>query len=104
MFLEKLGYFVLAAGSAAEALRLAAAHEGAIDLLVTDVIMPDMNGRQLAEQVLASRPAVKCLFMSGYAADALIGNGDLTKDKHFLLKPFSRDVFARTVRVILEET
>src|SRR5690606_1297085 len=67
--LEGLGYTVLAADSPATALRLAGEHDGHIDLLITDVIMPGMNGRELAERMQALRPAIKILYISGYPAD-----------------------------------
>jgi CheY-like chemotaxis protein len=69
--LADLGYTVLAANPPAQALRLAAEHAGAIDLLITDVVMPGMNGRELAERITAMKPGLRCLYMSGYTADVI---------------------------------
>ena len=102
MFLENLGYGVLAAETAEEALRLAAGHSGTIHLLFTDVIMPGMNGQKLAQQLRAVRPDLKCLFMSGYTASALALQGVLDADMQFLFKPCSREALVRKVREALD--
>jgi PAS domain S-box-containing protein len=102
LFLKALGYTVLTAAEPREALRLAAAQRGEIHLLITDVVMPGMNGSDLARQLAASRPGLKCLFMSGYAADAVAQRGVLDPDAPFLAKPFSRDTLARRVRALLD--
>ncbi len=94
--LAAAGYAVLATASANEALALAAAH-GAIDLLVTDVIMPEMNGQALAAQVLATCPRARCLFMSGYAADAISRHGVFDGEVQFLKKPFERNELLQAV-------
>lgn len=99
--LEFLGYRVLAAATPAVALALATAHPGPIDLLVTDVIMPEMNGRDLAEQVAALRPGVKRLFVSGYPAEFVAQHGVLTTEVHFLHKPFTLPALADKVREAL---
>jgi len=100
--LERLGYSVLAAGSADDALRLAADYGGRIHLLITDVIMPKMNGRQLAERLVAMRPDLKCLYMSGYTADVITYHSVLEEGLHFLQKPFHFGDLARKVREILD--
>jgi len=87
--LRKLGYTVLPASSPREALRLAHEHATGIDLLMTDVVMPEMSGRELAEAVVAINPAIKCLYMSGYTADAIANKGVLNAGVDFIQKPFS---------------
>ena len=87
--LERLGYAVVRAGSAGEAIRLAAADSGTIRLLVTDVVMPEMNGWDLALRLCAEHSALRCLFMSGYTADVIAHHGVLDENVRFLQKPFS---------------
>jgi PAS domain S-box-containing protein len=101
-FLELLGYTVLAAATPTEALRLAGAHTGPIHLLLTDVIMPGMNGPDLAGLLAEGRPKLKCLFMSGYTAEVMMRRGMLGAGRPFLSKPFSRDDLARKVREMLD--
>jgi len=101
IFLEDLGYTVLVAEDPEEALRLAAAYHGIIHLLVTDVVMPGMSGYDLAHRLSELRPDIKCLFMSGFAADFIPHKGILDTGLNFLAKPFSRDVLARKVREVL---
>ena len=96
------GYEVLAAGSPAEALRLAKERAGAIHLLMTDVVMPEMNGRDLARALKATHPEIKCLFMSGYTADVIAENGVLHEGVHFIQKPFSGDELAAGIRAALD--
>jgi CheY-like chemotaxis protein len=103
LFLEALGYTVLAAADPEDAIHLAAAQPGVIDLLVTDVVMPGLNGCDLARHLASQRPTLKCLFMSGYTADTIAHRGLLDQDLHFLAKPFLRDGLARKVRDILDE-
>jgi CheY-like chemotaxis protein len=98
--LERLGYRVLAAGSAAEALNLAGAN-GGVDLLMTDVVMPEMNGRDLYERLAQDQPGLRCLFMSGYTAEVVSGHRMLSEGVHFLQKPFSLNDLARKVREVL---
>jgi PAS domain S-box-containing protein len=99
--LERQGYTVLAAASPDEAIRLAREHGGDIHLLMTDVVMPGMNGRDLAQLLLTSRPNLKRLFMSGYTADVIGQHGVLDGDVQFIQKPFSvRDLSAK-VRDVL---
>lgn len=99
--LERLGYMVLAASTAAEALQIAAEHPGDIDLLITDVIMPAMNGLDLRQRLLEIRPDMKSLFMSGYTADIIAGHGVLDEGIHFLAKPFTLAEVAAKVRTAL---
>ncbi|NTW48312.1 MAG: PAS domain S-box protein [Chlorobiales bacterium] len=102
LLLEALGYTVLAAESPEEALDVVSRHSGDIHLLLTDVIMPNMDGKQLAERLCEARPNLKVLFMSGYTASALTHDGVLEEGVHFIGKPFSRDTLAREVRKILD--
>ena len=103
MALERHGYVVLTAESGSEALRLAAAHEGPIDLLITDVVMPDLRGPELARRLVAKRPELVTLFMSGYMDDAL---GEITSGipvpVDFIQKPFSPSALAARVREMLD--
>ena len=101
--LEKLGYTVLAAESGGEALRLSAAHAEPIHLLISDVIMPGMRGRDLADQLRAARPTLQVLFMSGYTADVLAPQGVLAADIAFLQKPFTFDELAARVRALVDD-
>ncbi|MFZ5565097.1 MAG: ATP-binding protein [Thermodesulfobacteriota bacterium] len=99
--LEQLGYTVLAVDMPGKALELARSGRYRIDLLLTDVIMPDMNGHELAQQVQAVIPGIRCLYISGYTANA-ISNGDLIgRDISFLAKPFSIRELAEKVREAL---
>jgi PAS domain S-box-containing protein len=99
--LERLGYTVLAANHPNVALHLAETYPGKIHLLLTDVIMPDMSGRDLWERLGVVRPGLKCLFMSGYTANVIAHHGVLDDGVHFLQKPFSREVLAMKLREVL---
>ena len=101
--LEELGYTVLTASSPDQALSLAQATDDTIHLLVTDVVMPKMNGRQLADRLQEVRAGVRVLFMSGYTANAIAHNGVLDEGVHFLQKPFSLHELAVHVRQALED-
>jgi PAS domain S-box-containing protein len=101
--LEAEGYRVLACQNGTEALQLAAGHAGDIQLLLTDVVMPDMTGPELARRLARTRPAFKTLFISGYAQAAATQQGVLPPGVPFLPKPFGPDLLARRVREILEE-
>jgi two-component system, cell cycle sensor histidine kinase and response regulator CckA len=96
------GYHVLRANSPKAALELAAAHTGPIRLLLTDVIMPEMNGRELAAQLTARHPEMRALFMSGYTSDVIAKHGVLDDSVAFLQKPFSIDRLAAMVRDVLD--
>ncbi len=100
--LEQMGYVVLAAAMPQEALRRARDYEGTIDLLVTDVVMPQMQGNELATRVQALRPAVAVLFMSGYAMDAVGFEGALDEELNFLAKPFGERDLGAKVRAVLD--
>lgn len=99
--LRRLGYVVLAADGAESALRTAAEHRGAIHVLVTDVVMPGMNGRELSERLLATRPGMGRLFVSGHAAEVVTGEGMIGEGVRLLSKPFSSDELAVAVREAL---
>ncbi|MDD2900457.1 MAG: DUF3365 domain-containing protein [Desulfuromonadaceae bacterium] len=100
--LEKLGYTVLAAHAPGEAVAIAGKHAGEIHLLMTDVIMPEMNGSDLSKVLLPSHPDMKCLFMSGYTADIITKHGVLDNGVHFIQKPFSLPDLATKVREVFE--
>jgi len=102
MILKRLGYQVLSANSPGKAIHLAKNHEKPIDLLITDVIMPEMNGKDLAERLVLISPNLKCLFMSGYTADVIAHHGVLDENISFVQKPFSKKVLAVKVREILD--
>ena len=100
--LVRQGYAVLAAGSPREALRLAREHDGEIHIVITDVVMPEMNGRDLARTLLSLRPHLKCLFASGYTANVIAHRGVLDEGMHFIQKPFSTKDLAAKVREALD--
>ncbi|MDQ8155109.1 MAG: PAS domain S-box protein [Gemmatimonadota bacterium] len=100
--LKREGYRVLEAASPHEALAVAANYEAPIDLLITDVVMPGMNGRQLGERLAASRPGLRCLFMSGYSADVLSTDGELDTSVRFIGKPFGMSDLVLMVREALD--
>ncbi len=97
-----LGYTVLEARDGATALLVSKHHQGTIDLLLTDVIMPGMSGGDLAQQLLADRPDVKALYMSGYTDDAILQHGVLEQGLQFLEKPFTPQVLGRRIRSVLD--
>jgi FixJ family two-component response regulator len=100
--LEMLGYTVLPALTPAAALQLAANRGAEIELLITDVIMPGMNGRQLAQKLLETMPRLACLYVSGYTASVITRHGVLDEQVHFLQKPFSLNDLAAKVRAALD--
>jgi len=100
--LERQGYCVLEAANGATALSLARQHQSAIHLLVTDVVMPEVSGRELADQLVQLRPDMKVLFMSGYTDDAVVRHGILQEGIAYLQKPFTPDTLARKVRAVLD--
>ncbi len=100
--LESLGYLVLSAPTPGVALRLVREHSGRIDLLMSDVIMPDMNGHELARSVASLRPGIRCLLVSGYT-DNIIASGDMLEEGfQFMQKPFCRGELASAVRRALD--
>jgi CheY-like chemotaxis protein len=102
MVLEHQGYRVLVAGLGPEALRLGTQYGGPIHLLVADVVMPGMSGRQLAVEMHRTRPDMKVLYLSGYTDDAVLRHGVLENETAFLSKPFTPDELAQKVRKVLD--
>ena len=100
--LEKHGYKVLSAANGPEGLRLCREFSGRIDLLITDVVMPRMSGRELAEQLAITRPETRVLYMSGFTDDAIVRHGVLDDDVFFIQKPFSPDALAFKTRSVLD--
>jgi CheY-like chemotaxis protein len=100
-FLQKLGYRVIGAGDGAEALEVAAKAQLPVDLLVTDVVMPKMGGKELAARLKETHPRVKVLYMSGYAENAIAHQGVLPQGVNFIEKPYSLSDLARRVREVL---
>jgi len=101
--LEKQGYRVIAAQHGREAMDIASREEGHIHLVLTDVVMPGMNGRGLVERLSGIRPRIKSLYMSGYTDDDIIRRGFIEPSKSFLQKPFTSDALLQTVRKVLDE-
>ncbi len=101
-YLSRHGYDVITAGSGQEALKICASHPDPVHLLITDVVMPGMNGRELAEKLAASRPGIKVLYMSGYTDDHIVHHGVLDPGTHFIQKPFTATTLARKVREVLD--
>lgn len=101
--LESFGYTVIVAAEAKDAIDIARTHPGAIDALVTDVVLPNINGRVLASVIGELRPDAKVLFMSGYTADTIVHHGVVDAGTYFLRKPFTPDVLAAKVRAVLDE-
>jgi two-component system, cell cycle sensor histidine kinase and response regulator CckA len=102
MMLSGLGYTVVVAATPGEAIHLAHEYRGRIDLLMTDVVMPEMNGRELAGNLLSHYPDLKRLFMSGYTANVIVHHGVLDEGVHFLQKPFSMKDLGGKLREALE--
>ena len=97
------GYHVLEAADGIEALRICRQHPGEIQLLVTDVVMPGMSGRELAEQLAVEQPSIKVLYMSGYTDDTVVHAGVAQAGMAFLQKPFSPTTFTHKVREVLDK-
>ncbi len=101
-FLADHGFQVITASSGEEALRVAELYGQPIDLLVTDVVMPGMNGRALADRLLAKQPKLKVLYISGYTDSFIAGHGVLEAGTFLLHKPFTEEVLIRKVRDVLD--
>jgi CheY-like chemotaxis protein len=100
--LLSVGYHALVSDNISEAMQIAAANKSDISLLITDVIMPEMNGKELCKHFASHYPVIKCLFMSGYTADIISNHGVLKKGYHFIQKPFSRKELAIKVKEVLD--
>jgi DNA-binding NtrC family response regulator len=100
--LERQGYKMIDAADPLEARRIADHHKGAIQLLITDVVMPRLNGKDLALQVSQRRPDIKVLYMSGYTDSAIVNSGILQKEVAFLQKPFTPAALIEKVHDVLE--
>jgi CheY-like chemotaxis protein len=103
VMLKRLGYHVLTAGTPAKALLLAKEQARPIELLITDVVMPEMNGRQLSEQLQALCPGLKTLYMSGYTASVIARRGILEEGVNFIQKPYSPKDLGAKVRKVLDQ-
>jgi PAS domain S-box-containing protein len=99
--LQIFGYTVISAGSPQEALKKSLEHSGKIDLLITDVIMPEMNGRELSKKIISHHPGVKCLFMSGYTAEVIAYQGVIDEDMNFIQKPFTMKTLGEKVKTVI---
>ncbi len=99
--LQELGYQVIAAATPGQALQLAREHSGKIHLLITDVIMPEMNGKDLAARLISLQPGIRQLFMSGYTADVIANHGVLDESVQFIQKPFTVEDLSAKVRIVL---
>jgi len=99
--LRTFGYQVIEAENAEEALQVCERENERIDLILTDVVMPGLSGRELADRLKKRRPGIKVMFMSGYTDDAILRRGDLEKDAEFIQKPFGPDQLAVKVREML---
>jgi CheY-like chemotaxis protein len=101
MLLQRLGYTVLVGENAAHAIGIAAAHRGPIDLMVTDVLMPGMSGRELADVLAETRPEMPVLFVSGYTDEVVVEKGRIEPGMHLLLKPYTVETLGRRIRELL---
>jgi CheY-like chemotaxis protein len=100
--LESRGYRLLVANDGAVALKMANAYQGQIDLLLTDAVMPELNGKRLAEALAGSRPQMKVLYMSGYTTNVVVHHGVLDPGTNFIAKPFAPSTLFRKVREVLD--
>jgi YesN/AraC family two-component response regulator len=97
------GYNVLEAANASNALSIFDKYSHSINLILTDIVMPQMNGTELIEKILTLYPNMKVLYMSGYTDNVLVGRGLLAEEKYFLQKPFSASTLIQKVRLVLDE-
>ena len=100
--LARLGYRVLVAANGEEAVRVAEAHPGPVELLLTDVVMPGMGGTKVVARLATSRPAMRVIYMSGYTGTGAVQEEVTQRGHHFIAKPFTPDQLARRVREALE--
>ena len=100
--LRRMGYQVIEANRAERCFELAASHPGRIDLLLTDVVMPDQNGKEVFERLAPLRKGLKVIYMSGYAADVIVHRGIVDKEVHFIQKPLSIESLSRKLREVLD--
>jgi len=98
--LQRLGYLVHVRADSRQAIEFGQAHDGPLHAIVTDVVLPDMNGREMAAHVRQDHPEAKVLFMSGYTDDAIVRHGVLEPGTWFLQKPFTADRLARKLREV----
>ena len=99
--LNQMGYTVLATDSPTQALRIAAEHKGEIQLLMTDIAMPEMNGLELANKLIREYPGIRCLYVSGYTTDAFFPEGTAEQDVNFLQKPFTKKDLKNMLQKVL---
>jgi len=102
--LTQAGYSVLSAAGGEQALDIVRAHPHPIHLLLTDVVMPGLNGREVSERVLAIRPSTRILFMSGHSDDSLLRTGIETSGTHFIQKPFPMEALVSKIVELLRGT
>jgi two-component system, cell cycle sensor histidine kinase and response regulator CckA len=101
--LKECGYAVITASNGEEGLQVSSEFEGRIDLMITDVVMPGMSGRELAEQIAVLRPESRVLYMSGYTDDAIVRHGILDEHVSFIQKPFSANLLMMKAREVLDQ-
>jgi two-component system cell cycle sensor histidine kinase/response regulator CckA len=101
--LEEQGYQILEAGNSEQALKLSESYKRPIHIIITDVVMPGMSGKEMSERLLISRPGIKILFVSGYTDNAIVHHGVLEKGTNFLQKPFTVESLTAKVRTVLDE-
>lgn len=101
MILEELGYNVIEAANGKEALALAENEKGQIDLLMTDIVMPGMNGRELAEKILKAHPEIKVLYTSGYTENVIVSHGVIEDNINFIGKPYTLQSLGLKIREVL---
>jgi DNA-binding response OmpR family regulator len=99
--LSRCGYTVLAVANGPEAIATAQAYEGSIHVMLADVILPGASGREIARQVVATRPSVRVLYMSGYTDDVIVQHGVLEQGLAFIQKPFTGEGLVRRIREVL---